>query len=832
MRKNQTATFEQINPFYGIQDNILIGKRGDCSILFGFQPPEINSLGKDGFEVMNNIVSSAIQALPDNYAVQMYDFTYSKISNLNYPITDGPVSIAEQSDRIYFHDRPFIETESYIVITKLNPKYNPITKRVTETSWFNTILKTNGAFENLIPDFENNIKELKTDSNRFADAIANNFGELIKDQEIDKKNIIVCLEEKQIIDLVMNRYLNLSVNKPTTLSVEYQNNKEDFIAGHKKVNIISMNEDGYPGTVFTSIEQSKGRAKLSVSMFNALSFDLSFPHIVVNVFYTKNRKTSIDELESKLNTFGAMLKGRKSSHNDNLFTNIDTFLDEFRKDSSQHLVEHHFSVIVVGENNDLAGHQQNMNKIKNILSQASVQFNESSFTTFAKFIALAPGNVTELPNTERGLVPIEAATCFVNFEQNYYTAKHGLRFVDRKQNRPLFFDFWDNKNLNNRNFAVVGQAGTGKTFTVLSMIDQMLGLDYHVIVVDKVGNYERLAEVHGDNALYTECTERKPLRFNPFLVTKTQKGWIPEPEEVELIVNTIFIALRETEMYNKVIETRATGNLVIAFFNKMNEINPHILNFNTFYEYIEKLDKVEWFNITGNFLNQDEFIIGLRVFYGDGMYGEIFNGESNEALFYSPLVVFDTQKVEDNDTLKVLMSYISGLIIAQKMIKLNRAKPLIVIFDEAWANLEGGAGEYLIKFLYRCCRRYLGSVGVITQSIEDIASSQLKKEITTNCPMLFSFLPSTNEEKKTYSNLFGVSDNQADLLYSLEKNKNSRDVFVKIGGIARVFGVEVCPFKTLLFSSWENHKQAINAKKANIDNIEYAVTSVLENEKV
>lgn len=830
--KNKSATFEEINPYYGIHDNILIGKRGDCSMFFRFYSPEMNSLDKEGFEEMNNLFSSAIQSLPENYAVQIYDFTFSKVSNLNYQPTDGSVSIAEQQDRVYFHNRPFIETESYIVITKLNPKINPLTKRPSETSWFNSILKSGGFFQNLIQDFDKAFDELVTVSNRFADAISNKVGELIKDHEVDKKNILTALNDEQIIDLVMNRYLNLSVKEPMLINVEYQNNKTDFMTGNKKINIISMNEDGYPGTVFTSVEQNKGRAKLAVSMFNALNFDLSFPHIIVNVFYTKNRKTALDELEGKLNTFGAMVKGLSGSYNDNLLKNINEFLGDFRNDTALQLVEHHFSVIVIGDKNDLAGHESNMNKIKNVMSQASVQFNESNFTTFAKFIALSPGNVTELPHSERGLVPTEAAACFANFERNYYTAKHGLRFVDRKHKRPLFFDFWDNKNLNNRNFAVVGQAGTGKTFTVLSMIDQMLGLGYQVIVVDKVGNYERLTEVHGNNALYTECTERKPLKFNPFLVTKTHKGWEPEPDEIELIVKTLFIALREKEKQNATIEERALGDLVRYFFTMMNENKTEVVNFNTFYEFIMTIDEVEKNKIVRGFLNFDEFIVGLRVFYGDGMYGEIFNGESNKELLYRPLVVFDTQKVDDNDTLKVLMSYISGLIIAQKMIKLNRAKPLIVIFDEAWANLEGGSGEYLIKFLYRCCRRYLGSVGVITQSIEDIANSKLKDEITTNCPMLFSFLPATNEEKKTYKGLFGISDFQADLLYSLEKTNNSREVFVKIGGIARVFGVEVCPFKSLLFSSWENHKQAINAKKANIDNIEYAVASVLEYEKV
>jgi type IV secretory pathway VirB4 component len=134
-------------------------------------------------------------------------------------------------------------------------------------------------------------------------------------------------------------------------------------------------------------------------------------------------------------------------------------------------------------------------------------------------------------------------------------------------------------------FVVIGQSGSGKTFTLLNIIDQFLTSGYQVVAIDKVGNYKTLANSYRVRAKFVECSEKYPLQFNPFIVSKDDLGyWKPTADEIELIVKTIYIALRlEDGNDSRNIEERALAILLEEFFKKIKS-QENAPTFDQFYQ--------------------------------------------------------------------------------------------------------------------------------------------------------------------------------------------------------------------------------------------------------
>jgi type IV secretory pathway VirB4 component len=811
-------SFEEIIPFLGIENNVLIAKKGGLSLFYKLNMPSVFSMAASQFDDLNQVLANSISALPKNYALARYDLVTPQNVNLQYPQIEF-LSPIEKRERHYFKDRPFIKTDSYLVITKL-----PEASR--KATWFNTYFSSSNV-SNFSPESQD-IEELQTHAERVVEALSDAIQASNKDQNCRNLQPITQLMAEEITDLLLYQFLNLSLEQPRRFDAEILNEEDCMVVGSKVATVLSMNDDGYPGEVFSNIKQAHGSAHLPVSMLHSLQFNLAFPHIIINIFYPKAKHEAAEMLDQNLNRFGSLLKGRSGSYNDALYSEVNNFLENFRKDTSQSLVSHHFSVVVVGDKNEPAQHTTHCNQVRNLLLNVGSQFNESLFSTFAKFHALLPGNVADVPETERGLLTAEAAACFWNFESAYHESKYGVRFTDRK-GKPLMLDIWNDKNLNNRNFVVIGQSGTGKTFTLLNIIDQFLTLGYQVVAVDKVGNYKTLADSYGERAKFVECSEKYPLEFNPFIVSKDDTGcWKPTADEIELIVKTIYIALRlEDGNDSKNIEDKALEALLGAFFKEIKS-QTDAPTFEQFYMYIESMSKDVQNNFTRGKFDFDEFLVGMKSFRMGENYGQILNGASNEDLLHRNFVVFDNKNVDENDTLKVLMSYVSGLIIAHKLLhRSNKEQPLVILFDEAWSNLESSMGKYLIQYLYRCCRRFLGSVGIITQSIEDIERSALRDIISANATMVYSFKPAENS-RSTYKKLFSLTDHQLDLLYSLEQKQNSREIFLKTGDFANVYGVEVSPYARIALSSKMDDQTNIQQYYEVSGNLEGAILEVVE----
>ena len=132
----------------------------------------------------------------------------------------------------------------------------------------------------------------------------------------------------------------------------------------------------------------------------------------------------------------------------------------------------------------------------------------------------------------------------------------------------------------------------------------------------------------------------------------------------------------------------------------------------------------------------------------------------------------------------------------QKMrLKKNR-KALII--EEAWKAIASPLMADYIKYLYKTVRKFWGTVGVVTQEIQDIISSPIVKEAIINNSDVMMLLDQSKFKERfdDIKKVLGLTDVDCKKIFTINRlqNKEGRayfnEVFVRRGTESAVFGVE------------------------------------------
>jgi conjugation system TraG family ATPase len=785
--------FDRIFPIQEITDEYLVNGNGDVTAGYSVMLPEIFTQDGEKYEVLHQGISSAIKKLLPGTVIHKQDFFFpykydgslesanGKADEMNRKFQDGRNVLRHYSD-LYI-------TFSSAVQKKVNPKNNSFLRL---SSYL-----VNKPFKGV--------------------AIAiNNADRYLKSFETDLSSlpgIGLKRKSKDELKCALVRYLNQGYDK---LLADCGNDplspvevdKETLRIGGRSVGLLTFAKEGE--AVNTWMESIGANQKytvkgprdihLPVSLSYPVCFGLPFKHVVNTVIEIMDNEQVINWLRID-NMASNTLAGFGYDPAKAKINQVGAFIDT--------VTEHHYSICRYGMNvivDDISSDslEDKMIDAENAFGKMlDARAWQESYDLANLFYAFCPGNVKA--NYRSFLGVVEQGVCYLNKETQYRSDPHGVMVTDRF-GEPVVLNLWDSIHLVNRNGVVFGPSGTGKSYTLNHLIDQLLASGNEVIVIDVGGSYKRSCMVN--EGYYFDSAERKNLSFNIFLGEKDENGnylagTAGDEEGGEDRINFIFEVIKQIwkgKMVRATNEEKAIIKSIIRNYYKQVNQDKSFPTFRGFYQFMldfeSKIREEE-----KKFLDFRSLELILKPF-SEGEYKYLLNSDFNVNLADQNFVVFDMEAAMKDESVKDLLQLIVIQLAIEK-IELHPKARKTMIIDEAIDFLMGDMGDF-IAGLYRKIRKRNGQVLLATQGVsylEDL-DNLVKKSIFGNSDI--KILLNHKNDRDSYPALMkylSLTDFDLELLDSLETAKEYREIFIKLGGFSRAFRVELSPFAAGTYST-------------------------------
>jgi conjugation system TraG family ATPase len=247
--------------------------------------------------------------------------------------------------------------------------------------------------------------------------------------------------------------------------------------------------------------------------------------------------------------------------------------------------------------------------------------------------------------------------------------------------------------------------------------------------------------------------------------------------------------------------------------------------FNTFYDFLNEdfVEVLKTDKVKEKDFDVSNFLYVLRPYYKGGEFDYLLNATENLELLKERFIVFELDNIKDHPILFPVVTIIIMEVFISKMRKLKGIRKMILI-EEAWkAIAKEGMAEY-IQYLYKTVRKFYGSVGVVTQEIEDILSSPVVKQAIINNADIKILLDQSKYQNKfdQIQELLGLTEKEKTLVLSINKandpTKRYKEVFISLGGaLSKVYRIEVSLEEYLAYTTEETEKVKLMQYAAKFD---------------
>ena len=456
--------------------------------------------------------------------------------------------------------------------------------------------------------------------------------------------------------------------------------------------------------------------------------------------------------------------------------------------------------------------------------------------------------------------------------------------------------------IDNLNALIVGPSGTGKSFTTNTLVRNYYASGQHIVIIDIGDSYQGLCSIvneqsgGADGVYYTYDAESFP-EFNPFLGRQTWGktgddgqmensgrdfimsllktmyvpfgGWTNEmsnilesvlsdffvkwdtgcPDSVSLDLKAAYVnALRKKAAkrgdgeFDAERESRGWVSPVSQVFREGRSADPV---FDDFYQFVTLIvgplvedDNYCVGNVTvrSDMFDVNRFGIALDPYRRGGKYGAFLNAEHEKDLFRSRLTVFEVDKIKDNRDLFPLLV----LSIMHKFEDKMRALPCqkVMIIEEAWKAISIDTMANFIVWMWRTARKFRTSAVVVTQSMDDLLSSEIVRDaIIQNSSVKILLDQSKNAGNFDHiADVLALSERDVSLVLSVGRNLNPdylyREAFFSIGErYSNVFAIEVSEEEALLYESEKTKKRELFELAKKEGGIRNAVTILADRKR-
>jgi conjugation system TraG family ATPase len=794
---------EEVLPIWKVDNNCLLSKQADLTMAFKITLPEIFTLTDAEYEALTQAWVKAIRVLPNHTILHKQDWFLE--SSYKADISPEDITFLAKSSERYFHERPYLNHESYIFITKkaLDGKAKAITSTIFKSS--------------VVPAGAINDKQF----NSFIEKVGQ-FTKIIEDSGFIKVKPLTSNEIAGTSDKtgILERYCYLlSPNElPVIKDISLDHNLK---VGDYTTQIFSLSDvENLPSQCSPTRQYDKystEKTKFHVGFATPLTQLLSCNHIYNQYIVIGDAQLTLKNLESKrlrLQSLSAYSRENSLSRDA-----VNDYLNE--SISEQRLpVQAHFNLITWTNN------EQQIKEIRNnvsaSLAQMDVKTKQESISTAQLFIAGIPGAAGYLPTFETFETFCEQAVCFFAQETSYQTSLSpvGLRLGDRITGFPLHTDISDEPVIKqicqNRAKFVLGPSGSGKSFFTNHYLRNYYEQGSHVLIIDVGHSYAGLCELVGGR--YFTYSIDNPIAFNPFIV----QGPI-DTEKKESLKN-LLLALwkRDNETYSQS-EYVAISNALQLYFILLSSDHSILPGFNSFYEFIRDrfAPSLAGEGIHDKHFDIQNFLYVLKPYYKGGEYDFLLNAKENMDLVNERFLVFEIDSIQNHAILYKVTTIIIMEIFLSKIRRLKGIRKIILV-EEAWKAIAKDSMAEYIKYLWKTIRKHYGEPVIVTQEVDDIISSNVIKDAIINNSDTKILLDQTKYINKfnQVQELLGLTDKDKTLILSMNKNndptKRYKEVFINLGGIiSKVYRTEVSLEEYLCYTTEEKEKMLVQqyAKK-------------------
>ena len=277
-------------------------------------------------------------------------------------------------------------------------------------------------------------------------------------------------------------------------------------------------------------------------------------------------------------------------------------------------------------------------------------------------------------------------------------------------------------NRGNYNMAITGGSGSGKSVFTQDNICAQLATGARVVVVDVGRSYFKLSRLL--DGTFVVFSKGENLQINPFW-TKNRGNMDADDTDAFLKFIGAFIFYMAYPDSDGEYLDRAWQKSTI------NTTVRHLWN-----EFLDKprcpmiqdvIDRLT----THSDQRARDIAVQLESFGVDGHNGKYFNGEGGLD-FDDQFMIFELEEITNDTHLRSLIFMLLIQNITEKMYLSDRSQRRVLIIDEAWDLLKGGAGGDMIESVARRARKYLGSLWTITQGSGDFDQSAASRAAWEN----------------------------------------------------------------------------------------------------
>ncbi|NID13664.1 TraG family conjugative transposon ATPase [Fibrivirga algicola] len=798
----------------------IVSKNADITMAFELQAPEIFAVSDTEYDALHDVLIRATKVLPVGYIVHKQDLFVEDVYTPTFEseFLRSSNYMVWENER-HFADRPYLRHRCYLYVTR--PAIPPLKR----TSGQSSLLK-----RHLVPK---EIQESRTWA-EFGD-VMNQFAAIVQDSG---KMKLHRLTPTELLDNgeqtgLFQRYFSLSLDDPTLHDIDLTDGLT--VAGQRTYTYTLSELDDFPNEVYNSawLEQfSTDSSHFPISTGSALGMLLPFNHVYNQVLLVEDGHALTNQLvkEVKRHTsFAAWSKENEVS-----IRSKDAFMDEV-KDRNRRVVRAHYNVLVFHRDPDVADTYRS--QAAAAISKLGFKPKLASHDAETLFWSCIPGNIAEIGADNLATCFLEEATALWNTETNYrddFFCKNGLLLTDRF-GRPCmvdpFFGPMERGIIANRNFMVVGPSGSGKSFTMNNMVFYLLSHGMHISLVDVGGSYKRLCALMGGR--YVTYEPDNPIEFNPFY----SRDLDPDEETKDALANLLMALWKKDGEPATKAEEVTIANIVHEYYGAMRrardaEENPFTC-FDSFYEFTRDTYPAIFARNMGSEreFNLNNFLYVLRPFHADNQYGYLLNSRRNIDLMELPFVVYELDNIKDHPvlfpitTIMIMNTYVRKLFSVKGVLKM-------LIIEEAWKALAKENFAHFLRWCSKTVRKHLGSLGVVTQEVDDLVGNPIVKDaIINNSPIKF-LLDHQNYEKRfpEIMQILSLSEKQADIILSINKGKDPNrppynDLALLLGDYCKVYGLEVSRTAYGTFTTERSEVEQINelAKESYGNDLESAV---------
>jgi conjugal transfer ATP-binding protein TraC len=356
-------------------------------------------------------------------------------------------------------------------------------------------------------------------------------------------------------------------------------------------------------------------------------------------------------------------------------------------------------------------------RVESVLGQRSLFFKPCDMLMDKALISVLPLATNELGIT-RNMTSSALAACFPFTSSNLQVAENGIILgVNDLTKIPIVVNPFD---MQNSNVMVIGASGSGKSFSVKTMLLRLRRGGAKVFVIDPQGEYVALAGKLGSRGQVIDFRPDSGFSVNPFDLA----GLTPN-ERIHSLMS-LFAILFGDELTAQA-KAMLDGVLIDLYAQRVGPGVPVL--FSDVYKSLMVIAKSTRANESP--LRNVALSLAVRIKpFVDGSM-QCFNSQTKVDL-ESDFIVFDmSYYVDKMSTVAPPVMFIILDFLLNKM-KEDVSMQKAIVVDEAWRLLKSPSiSDYILTFA-KTARKYNTSLQIITQELGDLAKSDAGLAVLSN----------------------------------------------------------------------------------------------------